>query len=78
MVSIYSTSNGIEANLLRDILQREGIAAHISGEYLQGGIGELPVTGLINVLVDEADSRRAEKIVRDWDQGVYTLEDKPD
>ena len=75
MKKIYDATSGLEANLLKNILQLEGIAAHINGEYLQGAAGELPVMGLVSVLVDEDDVWRAEKIVRNWERGDYAIEE---
>lgn len=74
MKIIYSASNAIEANLLKDILQQEGVDAHISGEYLQGGMGELPAMGLIHILVDDDDSDQAEKIISAWERGSFQLD----
>ena len=75
MQKIYDANSGLEANLLKNILQLEGIAAHINGEYLQGASGELPVTGLVSVLVDEDDVWQAKEIVRNWERGDYAIQD---
>lgn len=76
MIKIYDASNSLEANLLKGILEQEGVSALISGEYLQGGLGELPAMGLISILVEEHDQKRATNIIRDWEQGKYSLDDK--
>ena len=76
MIKIYDASNSLEANLLKGILEQEGVDAHISGEYLQGGLGELPAMGLISILIEEQDHIRANKIISDWEQGKYSLDDK--
>ena len=78
MQKVYEANSGLEANLLKNILQQEGIAAHVSGEYLQGAAGELPVMGLVSVWVDEGDVWRAEKIVCNWEQGSYAINDGDD
>lgn len=75
MKKIFDASNTIEANLLKNILEQEGIAVHISGEYLQGGMGELPAMGLVSIMVEDEDSSRAEKIIRDWEQGAYAIKE---
>jgi len=75
MKNIYDAKNTIEANLIKNILQQEGVSAHIRGEYLQGGMGELPAMGLVSIMVDDADCQRAEKIIRDWEQGAYAIKE---
>ncbi|MDH5444806.1 MAG: DUF2007 domain-containing protein [Gammaproteobacteria bacterium] len=76
MEIVYSANNVIEANLLRDLLERERIEVQITGEFLQGGIGELPVNGIINILVAEEDVKLAEKVIQAWEQGDYSLQDE--
>ncbi|MCC5887824.1 MAG: DUF2007 domain-containing protein [Gammaproteobacteria bacterium] len=55
MVPLYAAHSIIDAHLLKGLLAQGGIEAHILGEFLQGAVGELPPTGFIQVLVDEAD-----------------------
>lgn len=76
MKKIFDANNSIEANLLKNILEQEGIGAYINGEYLQGGIGELPVMGLLSVMVEERDWVRASEIVRRWERGGYAIDDQ--
>jgi len=61
MVVVYEAHDSIEAHLLRGLLEQAGIAVHILGEDLIGGIGEIPAQGLLRVLVpgDDFDSARA-------------------
>ncbi len=73
MKNIFDASNSIEANLIKNILEREGVVAYISGEYLQGGMGELPAMGMVHIMVENEDQQQAEKIIRDWEQGVYSI-----
>jgi len=73
MKKIFDASNTIEANLLKNILEQEGITVYISGEYLQGGMGELPAMGLVSILVEDDEKVRAEKIIRAWEQGDYAI-----
>ena len=75
MKTVFDAKDTLEANLLKGLLEQEGIETHIRGEYLQGGIGELPPIGLIQVQVDEADVTRATEIIRAWEAGDYSLED---
>ena len=54
MKAIYLARHIIDAQLVRDALEAEGIPAHVAGAYLTGAIGELPVSDLIRVLVPDA------------------------
>jgi hypothetical protein len=67
MKLVYAADNGIEAQLVRDILERENIFVRVDGEFLQGAIGELQSMGLVRVLVPKAHYDRAKEILnRDW------------
>ena len=69
MKLVYSADNGIEAQLVRDILERENIFVRVDGEFLQGAIGEIQAMGLVRVLVPEAHYDRAREILdRDWNE----------
>jgi len=67
MLSVYTASNSIQAHLVKIVLQGEGIQAHVSGDYLQGAMGELPVVGMMEVMVDETDLQQARTIIQDWE-----------
>ena len=66
MKTVLHALNSVEANLVKGLLESEGIPSSILGEYLQGAAGELPPTGLIRVVVDEEDYEQARRIVEDW------------
>ena len=57
---------------VKGLLKNAGIACHVSGEYLQGGIGELPASGLIRVLVNEQDYAQASGIIAGWREAKFT------
>lgn len=67
MIRVYDASNTIEAHLILNLLEQQGLNARIDGEYLQGGMGELPAAGTLRVMVDESDYEQAKTIVDDWD-----------
>lgn len=75
MKTILDAKDTLEANLVKGLLQQQGIAAYIRGEYLQGGIGELPPMGMVQVQVAQEDVERAEKIILAWEAGDYAIED---
>lgn len=64
---VYRAENIIDAHLVRNVLEGAGIHAHVGGEYLTGAMGELPVMGLVNVLVAEHDLPAAARLVADVD-----------
>jgi hypothetical protein len=67
MRNVYTASNSIQAHLVKILLQGEGIQAHVAGDYLQGAMGELPVVGMMEVMVDESDLQRARTIILEWE-----------
>ncbi len=60
MRQIYQADDILEANIVKGMLEQCGIKAHVHGAYLQGGIGLLPVTGMVSLWVedDQADAAR--------------------
>ena len=42
MQIVYRAANIIDANLVKNALDAEGIPAFVGGQYLTGAIGELP------------------------------------
>ena len=78
MQAIFNASNQFNAQLIVDLLQSEGIDAHIHGAYLAGAMGELPFGGLIRVMVDEADADRAKLIVAQWEALPVPEDDEMD
>ena len=72
MKTVLHALDAIEANLVKGLLENAGIACHVSGEYLQGGIGELPASGLIRVLVNEQDYAQASGIIAGWREAKFT------
>jgi hypothetical protein len=67
MKSVYDASNNIEAHLVMHQLQQAGIDATIQGEFLQGGVGDLPAAGNVRVMVPENDFEEARSVIADWE-----------
>jgi hypothetical protein len=59
---VYRAENIIDANLVKNALEHEGIPAFVSGQYLTGAAGELPPLSLVSVMVAEIDWPRARAI----------------
>jgi hypothetical protein len=68
MEKVFEASNGLEAHLIRDLLERAGVPSRIDGEFLTGGIGELPVGNLVVVSVAAEHVAEAREIIADWEQ----------
>lgn len=64
---VYRAENLIDAHLVRNVLEHAGIPAHVGGEYLTGAMGELPVMGLVTVMVAEHDLTVASRVVAEVD-----------
>ncbi len=65
MRTVYHAENLIDAHLVKDALEGDGIPAFIAGEYLTGGIGQLPARDLIAVMVPDGSIEQAETRVRE-------------
>ncbi len=63
---VYEAENVIDAHLIKGLLESEEIPAYVRGEHLAGGMGELPVMGLVAVCVSEIDLAEAERIIAAW------------
>lgn len=63
---VYESANNMDAYLIHGLLAQQGVQAFIAGEYLQGGVGELPAGMGARVQVQEADYQQARAIVMEW------------
>jgi len=69
MKTVYIAQHSIDAHVVRGLLENHGIDAIVMGDYLQGGIGELPAFGVIEVRVDDDDEHEARRIVQSFETG---------
>jgi hypothetical protein len=69
MIKIYSAQNAVDAHIVKGLLEQQGIPARVNGEYLQGGIGELPLIGLVTVSVTEEDYEKAARVLSEYENG---------
>jgi Putative prokaryotic signal transducing protein len=67
MRTLYEAANSLEAHMLKDLLAQEGLNAHVQGEHLQGGVGELPAAGLVRLMIDEADHAAGRTLIARWE-----------
>jgi hypothetical protein len=67
MRRIYEAANNVEAHMILHMLEDAGLQAHIQGEHLQSGAGELPLGGLVAVAVADEDAPAAIRLIREWE-----------
>jgi acyl-CoA hydrolase len=70
MLCAYRPQDMSEAQLLRQILTDSHVNCYVSGEYLQGGIGDLPAADLIGLWVSAQDLGLARELISDWQQAT--------
>jgi hypothetical protein len=64
MRRLYQAKDRIEAQFLRDFLDRHLVAATVLGDYLSGAAGELPVNIFPTVwVIDDEDFPRAQELL---------------
>ena len=67
MKIVYRAGNITEAEIVKGMLLSNNIEAHVSGYYLQGGIGEMAPTDLAKVHVPDEDFEEAREIIREYE-----------
>jgi hypothetical protein len=75
---VYQAENIIDANLVKNALDAEGITAFVSGQYLTGAVGELPPIALVNVMVSAIDWPRARQVAERIDAALSERRAQPD
>jgi len=78
MRKIYEPENMMEGELLQSMLASEGIESHITGRHLLGGIGELPVFGLLGLAVEDEQAERARQLITEYNGAFVLSGDEPD
>lgn len=72
MYLVYQADNLFDAHLVKHALEDAGIPAFVFGESLLGGMGELPMFGVLRVCVPDAAHAEADDIVAALDLGALT------
>ena len=65
MRTVYHAEGIVDAHLVKDALDNAGIPAFINGEYLIGGMGQLPARDFMTVSVPEIYADDAGPVVRE-------------
>lgn len=76
MIEVYRSGDYVEGQLLKGLMEQEGLQVYLNGTALQGGLGEVPVMGHISISVNEVDLKRAQEIVEAFERGDFALEDE--
>jgi hypothetical protein len=76
VISVYRSSDYIEAQLLAGLLRQHGIDVFLQGALLQGGIGELPPAGYLSIMVEEMDRIAAQRVIDAYERGELAIEDE--
>ncbi|MFZ5757746.1 MAG: DUF2007 domain-containing protein [Pseudomonadota bacterium] len=66
MVRLHSADDSIEAHLLKHMLEQQRIPAFITGEHLEGAVGELPAGGVVDVWVLDEHFDDARDVLEDF------------
>ncbi len=77
MQRVYEPQDLLEAQLLIGMLASEGIEAHLTGRDLMGAIGELPVGGLLGLLVDNPQAAQARELIATYNAAQPLPDDEP-
>ena len=67
MQQLYQAADRIEAQLIRDLLERHRIETRVFGDYLTGALGELPADIYPTLwVVEDDDVPRARELLQRW------------
>lgn len=69
MKALHNARHAAEAHLIRGYLESFGIPALVRGEFLAGGIGELPADVCKVWVLDDSDHARAGDLLRQFFHG---------
>lgn len=71
MKIIYKARDIIEAHIVSGMLNANGIETHVSGYYLQGGVGDIAVYDFANVQIFDHDAALAQPLITQY-EGAQT------
>ncbi|SDZ65642.1 putative signal transducing protein [Pseudomonas sp. NFIX28] len=77
MQRIYEPENLLEGELLQRMLASEGVEAHLVGRDLLGGTGELPMSGLLALAVDNDQAQQARELIAAYNAALPMPGDEP-
>jgi len=74
MKPLHTARHATEAHLIRGYLESQGITAIVRGEYLAGGVGELPADLCKVWVIDDREFARADDLLRQFLRGEAARE----
>jgi len=78
MRRIYEPENLLEAEMLVGMLASEGINVQLVGRYLMGGVGELPLQGLLGLAVADEQAEYARQLIDAYNDAQPLVGDEPE
>ncbi len=75
MQCVFQADNVVEAELVKGLLESNGIACHSGGFYLQGAVGDLAATGFAKLWVADEDSDSATQLIKGYENGEFAITD---
>ena len=70
MRTVFEPFNALEGHMLQALLEQRGISSRVDGAQLQGGVGEIPVTGFVRLVVEDDDYESARVVIEEWESTV--------
>ena len=61
MIEVYRGSDFFEGQLLKGLMEQDGLQVFLNGTALQGGLGEVPALGHLSITVNDADRRKSRR-----------------
>ncbi|GAA4354286.1 DUF2007 domain-containing protein [Kangiella marina] len=71
----YHAEDAVDAQLISDLLNNNGIFAQVRGAHMQGAVGEAAAIGNVKVWVNDEDVSQAEAIVEEWGSATFVEEE---
>ena len=65
----YKAANVAEAEIVKGMLEANGLEAHTGGYYLQGGVGEMATMDFASVHVPDRDLAQARDLIAAYEGG---------
>lgn len=72
---VFDAANSLQAHMIKGVLDIYGIKAFVQGEHLQSAAGELPISGCVNVSVENDDYIKSREIIKDWEANKLVPEE---
>ncbi|PRN06177.1 hypothetical protein A0O30_03745 [Pseudomonas sp. LLC-1] len=78
MQRIYEPENLLEAEMLIGMLASEGVDVQLVGRDLMGGVGELPMQGLLGLAVADEQAEYARRLIDAYNDAQPLVGDEPE